>query len=263
MFVQAPEGRSVMYVTRLDILEKIALYLYRLIIKISQDQSSQKFFEEDTSQQIQKRRETPVWINPLLEPERDETDNMLVSDNIEYNTVWINPLLGQEGFTRQWSLNASFITGKLASRRIFRKPGNGSPPEKRQRIPISVWIFGVRLNGILDTGSERSYINEKVYEDIKHLAAVEVGALFHNSNRGSVAGEQYLSVLPDLGWSSVLGMDFSRLDLRFKSTARTARGNFRILQKSLYFNLSTVMRSQHNYVLCLNFKRQIKRISGG
>ncbi|KAH0562382.1 hypothetical protein KQX54_000120, partial [Cotesia glomerata] len=124
-------------------------------------------------------------------------------------------------------LNASFIR-KLASRRIF-KPGNGSPPEKTSRIPISVWIFGVRLNGILDTGSERSYINEKVYEDIKHLAAGELqddqtkkGVLLANHSTcksrggapfiiqiGSVAGEQYLSVLPDLGYSLVLGMDFA------------------------------------------------------
>ncbi|KAH0549789.1 hypothetical protein KQX54_014170 [Cotesia glomerata] len=113
-------------------------------------------------------------------------------------------------------LAASFIH-KLAARRIF-KPGNGSPPEKTLRIPISVWIFGVRLHGILDTGSERSYINEKVYEDIKHLAVGELqddqtkkGVLLANHSTcksrggapfiiqiGSVAGEQYLSVLPDL-----------------------------------------------------------------
>ncbi|KAH0546627.1 hypothetical protein KQX54_012432, partial [Cotesia glomerata] len=124
-------------------------------------------------------------------------------------------------------LTASFIH-TLASRRIF-KPGNGSPPEKTSRIPISVWIFGVKLQGILDTGSERSYINEKVYKDIKHLAAGELqddqtkkGVLLANHSTckcrggapfiiqvGSVAGEQYLSVLPDLGYSLVLGMDFA------------------------------------------------------
>ncbi|XP_074097636.1 uncharacterized protein LOC141526500 [Cotesia typhae] len=124
-------------------------------------------------------------------------------------------------------LSASFIH-RLASRRIF-KPGNGSPPEKTSRIPTSVWIFGVKLQGILDTGSERSYINEKVYQDIKHLAAGELqddqtkkGVLLANHSTckskggapfiiqiGSVAGEQYLSVLPDLGYSLVLGMDFA------------------------------------------------------
>ncbi|CAG5102971.1 Protein of unknown function [Cotesia congregata] len=112
---------------------------------------------------------------------------------------------------------------------IYYKPGNGSPPEKTSRIPISVWIFGVKLQGILDAGSERSYINEKVYEDIKHLAAGELqddqtkeGVLlaYHSTCKsrggapfiiqvGSVAGEQYLSVLPDLGYSLVLGMDFA------------------------------------------------------
>ncbi|KAH0561066.1 hypothetical protein KQX54_012101 [Cotesia glomerata] len=121
-------------------------------------------------------------------------------------------------------LTASFVY-KLATRRIF-KPGNGSLPEKTSRIPISVWIFGVKLNGILDTGSERSYMNGKVYEDVKHLAAGELqedqtkkGVLLANHSTckskggapfiiqiGSVAGEQYLSVLPDLGYSLVLGV---------------------------------------------------------
>ncbi|KAH0540293.1 hypothetical protein KQX54_015678 [Cotesia glomerata] len=98
-------------------------------------------------------------------------------------------------------LTASFVH-KLATRRIF-KPGNGSPPEKTSRIPISVWIFGVKLNGILDTGSERSYMNGKVYEDVKHLAAGELqddqtkkGVLLANHSTCKI-------------YSLVLGMDFA------------------------------------------------------
>ncbi|KAH0557545.1 hypothetical protein KQX54_007901 [Cotesia glomerata] len=47
----------------------------------------------------------------------------------------------------------------------------GSPPTETSRIPVSVWVFGVKLQAILDTGSELLYINAKIYEDIRNLAS--------------------------------------------------------------------------------------------
>ncbi|KAH0534799.1 hypothetical protein KQX54_008588 [Cotesia glomerata] len=178
-------------------------------------------------------------------------------------------------------LNASFIR-KLASRRIF-KPGNGSPPEKTSRIPISVWIFGVRLNGILDTGSERSYINEKVYEDIKHLAAGELqddqtkkGVLLANHSTcksrggapfiiqiGSVAGEQYLSVLPDLGYSLVLGMDFAT---RFEVQIDCKNCTWKFSDSPEVFLFQPINCHEKSAQLCAMSELQetkVKRISGG
>ncbi|KAH0534986.1 hypothetical protein KQX54_011336 [Cotesia glomerata] len=121
------------------------------------------------------------------------------------------------------------IQRRLASRRKFISGTGPQAPTVTARIPVSIWIFGVKLNGILDTGSERSYINAKVYEDIKEYASGELrsdqtkrGILLANHTlcqsaggapfiiqNGSVAGEQYFSVLPNLGHSVVLGMDFA------------------------------------------------------
>ncbi|XP_053598028.1 retrovirus-related Pol polyprotein from transposon 297 [Microplitis demolitor] len=122
------------------------------------------------------------------------------------------------------------IKYRLAERKVFVHGSGPRPPEFTARIPVSLWIFGIKLNGILDTGSERSYINAKVYEDIREYASGELrpdetqkrGVLLANHTLckslggapfiiqiDSVAGEQYLSVIEDLGYSVVLGMDFA------------------------------------------------------
>ncbi|KAH0539963.1 hypothetical protein KQX54_010401 [Cotesia glomerata] len=121
------------------------------------------------------------------------------------------------------------VQHRLTGRKLFVSGADSQKPTVTARIPVSVWIFGVKLNGILDTGSERSYINARVYDDVKDYASGELrddqtkkGILLANQTLckslggapfiiqvGSVAGEQYLSVLEDLGYSIVLGMDFA------------------------------------------------------
>ncbi|KAH0558847.1 hypothetical protein KQX54_000578 [Cotesia glomerata] len=114
-----------------------------------------------------------------------------------------------------------------------RKESSGTepkPPLVTARIPVSIWVFGIQLNEILDTGSERSYINSQVYEKVQDLSSGNLrsddterrGVLLANGELckskggapfiiqvGSIAGEQYLSVLEGLSHSVVLGMDFA------------------------------------------------------
>lgn len=67
-------------------------------------------------------------------------------------------------------LPASFIH-RIASRTAFI-PGTGPhAPVITARIPVSLWVFGVQVEGIIDTGSERSYINSRIYEKVYELSS--------------------------------------------------------------------------------------------
>ncbi|CAG5079546.1 Protein of unknown function [Cotesia congregata] len=98
------------------------------------------------------------------------------------------------------------------------------------RIPVSLWVFGVQVNGIIDTGSERSYLNTETFEQIQEYGTSDLhqddtakrGVLLANNTScktlggadfilqiGSVTGQQYLSVMEDLSHSIILGMDFA------------------------------------------------------
>ncbi|KAH0549714.1 hypothetical protein KQX54_012932 [Cotesia glomerata] len=122
------------------------------------------------------------------------------------------------------------VNSKLAERKVFISGPGPRPPIVTAKIPMSLWIFGVTLNGILDTGSERSYINSKIHDDLKELASGELrtdetqerGVVLANHTEcksrggapfiiqiGSVAGKQYLSVLENLSHPIVLGMGFA------------------------------------------------------
>ncbi|KAH0557732.1 hypothetical protein KQX54_010939 [Cotesia glomerata] len=82
---------------------------------------------------------------------------------------------------QQWGLSESSSTkvnSKLAERKVFISGTGPRPPIVTAKIPVSLWIFGVTLNGILDTGR-------------------------------TSCGEQYLSVLDNLSHPIVLGMDFA------------------------------------------------------
>lgn len=86
------------------------------------------------------------------------------------------------------------------------------------------------MNGIIDTGSERSYLNTETFEQIQEYGTSDLhqddtakrGVLLANNTAcktlggadfilqiGSVAGQQYLSVMEGLSHSIILGMDFA------------------------------------------------------
>lgn len=169
-------------------------------------------------------------LDPGFEPKDSEPPGSSPASSQDVQVVPCVSFL--PGILRQQLLPAS-VRYRLAERNIFI-PGIGPKPTVvTARIPISLWIFGVKVNRIIDTGSERSYMNFKVHQDTRQYASSELrsddttkrGVLLANYTKytlcktqggasfivqvGSTAGEQYFSMMNDLSHSVVLGMDFA------------------------------------------------------
>lgn len=120
---------------------------------------------------------------------------------------------------------------RLRERRIFRLENGLHEPRVTIRVPVEIYVFGKRVRGILDSGSERSYLSEAAYDRVKDLqikdpvkdATSENGVRLGDKSTvktmggtcfiidvGDVYGPQWFSILPTLSSDLVLGMDFGQ-----------------------------------------------------
>lgn len=102
-------------------------------------------------------------------------------------------------------------------------------PIKVSRIPVEISIFGTKFHGIIDSGSERSFLSESAYNCVKEFQIQELtpdtssragvrlgdqsvvktlGGTSFVIDVGDVYGPQWLSILPGLSGDLILGMDF-------------------------------------------------------
>ncbi|XP_053597345.1 uncharacterized protein LOC128668424 [Microplitis demolitor] len=193
----------------------------------SDDEESEPSWEEEIEPGLEPE-DTEIELGEPRSLELGEGESQLSGAPVDPSHASSSRKAFLPGILRRYPLSTAIKT-RLAGRKIFVPGTVPRPPIVTARIPVSLWIFGIKLNGILDTGSERSYINAKVYEDIREYASGDLqpdetkkrGILLANHTIckslggapfiiqiGSVAGEQYLSVLEDLGYSVVLSMDF-------------------------------------------------------
>ncbi|KAK2577561.1 hypothetical protein KPH14_012908, partial [Odynerus spinipes] len=153
----------------------------------------------------------------------------------------------------------SHLVNKLTQRRIYRGDDGMSEPSKVLRIPVEITIFGEKIKGIVDSGSERSYLSIEAYERVKQYQVHElkpdststagvrigdgsviksIGGTCFIIDIGDVYGPQWFSVLPELSGNLVLGMDFW---LSFK------------IQVDPYKRIWTLAGSQYSYNLSHRF----------
>ena len=117
---------------------------------------------------------------------------------------------------------------KLAQRRIYRE-NKAEEPTRAIRIPVEVSVFGKKIRGIIDSGSERSFLSETAYDRVKDYQTGELvpdstsrvgvrlgdqsvvktlGGAGFIIDIGDVYGPQWFSILPGLSGDLILGMDF-------------------------------------------------------
>lgn len=118
---------------------------------------------------------------------------------------------------------------RIAQPKIYRSCGDLKEPKQTVRIPVEIDIFGEKIKGILDSGSERSFLSCAAYQRVKHLQIQELeedssskkgvrlgdksivkslGGTGFVIDIGDIYGPQWFSVLPELSSDLILGMDF-------------------------------------------------------
>lgn len=118
---------------------------------------------------------------------------------------------------------------RLVQRRIYCQGEGLQEPKKMARIRVEILIFGIKLTGIIDSGSNRSFLSESAYERVKNFQIDELkhdcssatgvrlgdksivktlGGTCFVIDVGDVYGPQWLSVMPGLSNDVILGMDF-------------------------------------------------------
>lgn len=123
---------------------------------------------------------------------------------------------------------SSHLVHRLTQRRIFCGGNGTKEPVEAVKIPVEISIFGETIKGIIDSGSERSYLSKNTYERAKFLQVNEVRpdststvgvCLGDNSlvkteggacfviDIGDVYGPQWFSI-QGLSGDLILGMDF-------------------------------------------------------
>ncbi|RLU16354.1 hypothetical protein DMN91_012114 [Ooceraea biroi] len=111
------------------------------------------------------------------------------------------------------------IAHQLTKRRIFCSGNGTKEPVEVVKIPVEISTFGETLKGIIDSGSERSYLSKNAYERIKSLQVNSIvpdststagvclgdnslvkteGGTYFVIDIGDVYGPQWFSVLPGL-----------------------------------------------------------------
>lgn len=168
----------------------------------------------------EKPDEKPVQLSTLI------TDKTL--ETVVENSVDNNPTIESLKFWRPMGV-ISNNSSRLIQRRICCAENGLVEPEKVTKTPAEISIFGEKIRGILDSGSERSYLSPVVYDCVKKFQVKEISedATSKNGVRlgdksivktkggtcfvidvGDVYGLQWFSILPKLSNDMILGMDF-------------------------------------------------------
>lgn len=132
---------------------------------------------------------------------------------------------------KSWRPNVipPYAIQELSERKIFRANGGLTEPSRVTRIPVEISFFGEKVRGILDSGSERSFLSQAAYDRVKTYQVKELipdatskkgvrlgnrsvvrtkGGTCFIIDIGDVYGPQWFSVLPGLSNAVILGMDF-------------------------------------------------------
>lgn len=119
------------------------------------------------------------------------------------------------------------VAPRLIQRRIYC--GGRIEPREVLRMPVEISITEEKIRGIIDSGSERSYLSESAYRRVKKYQIRELapdasstagvrlgdrsivktlGGTGFVIDIGDVYGPQWFSILPGLSGDLILGMDF-------------------------------------------------------
>lgn len=118
---------------------------------------------------------------------------------------------------------------RLTQRRIYRGNHELREPSKTVRIPVKIAVYGEEITGIIDSGSDRSFLSLSAYQRVKKYQIKELipdassktgvrlgdksivrthGGTSFVIDVGDVYGPQWFSIMPGLSGDLILGMDF-------------------------------------------------------
>jgi len=125
--------------------------------------------------------------------------------------------------------NVPLLTQQLTQRRTFCGNNGMEEPTEVVKVPVEISIFGEKIKGIIDSGSERSYLSKGAYERVKSLRVNDIvpdststagvclgdnslvkteGGVCFVIDIGDIYGPQWFSILSGLSGDLILGMDF-------------------------------------------------------
>ncbi|KAK0071303.1 hypothetical protein PV326_001390, partial [Microctonus aethiopoides] len=162
----------------------------------------------------------------------ESTIKLSILNSADCNIVEINSLKKFNDETlKNW--RPPGVSGHVFHYLLERKnycPGTGlGEPNKAVKIPVEILIFGRKLRGIIDSGSERSFLSQSAYDRVKEFQLKELSVDSSAKNGvslgdqsvvktlggtcfiidiGNVYGPQWFSILPGLSGELILGMDF-------------------------------------------------------
>lgn len=183
--------------------------------------------DNETEEEIESEDEVEIMALNYFNTNRERTNLSIFSGGDLGDTVGKDT--GASTEVELLKALPNHVTDQLTQRRIFREDNGTKEPEEVAKIPIEVSILGETLRGIIDSGSERSYLSKNAYERVKSfqlknvtpdsisivgvclgdnsLVKTEGGTCFM-IEIGDVYGPQWFSILAGLSNDLILGMDF-------------------------------------------------------
>ncbi|KAK2578371.1 hypothetical protein KPH14_001067 [Odynerus spinipes] len=189
---------------------------------------------------------SPVKLSTILENESSELT--AINPDQLCDTAWL----------KNWKPEglSPHLINRLTQRRIYRGNDNLREPSKVLKIPAEITVFGIKIEGIIDSGSERSYLSPEAYERIKiyqlhgikpdststigvrlgdSSATKSIGGTCFIIDIGDVYGPQWFSILPGLSGDLILGMDFW---ISFKVQVDPYKRTWTLAESQYFYNLS-------------------------